>query len=120
MVDIEGSQEPVPGMPNSMPKRLLSTVVSALAEGSLGGLSYLAEYLSGASSRTNLINPNNTSACHVRQYRQGSDYLATINLNDYYYGWRDAAIVVIFARSPYAMVFLLMKLRIMKQVTPID
>ncbi|KFZ25439.1 hypothetical protein V502_00089 [Pseudogymnoascus sp. VKM F-4520 (FW-2644)] len=73
--------------------------------------SYLADYLQGMGSRTNLVNPDATSGCKVCEYRQGSDYLYTINLNDYYYGWRDAAIVVIFAISSYGMVYLLMKLR---------
>ncbi|KFY22989.1 hypothetical protein V493_06176 [Pseudogymnoascus sp. VKM F-4281 (FW-2241)] len=73
--------------------------------------SYLADYLQGMGSRTNLVNPDATSGCKVCQYRQGSDYLYNINLLDYYYGWRDAAIVVIFAISSYGMVYLLMRLR---------
>jgi ABC-type multidrug transport system ATPase subunit len=73
--------------------------------------SYLTEYLAGLGSRTNLVNPDATAACRVCEYRRGSDYLYTLNLKDYYYGWRDAAIVVIFALSSYGMVYLLMKLR---------
>jgi ATP-binding cassette subfamily G (WHITE) protein 2 (SNQ2) len=73
--------------------------------------SYLANYLQGMGHASNLINPEATSDCHVCQYTRGSDYLATLNLNDYYYGWRDAAICVIFALSGYALVFGLMKLR---------
>lgn len=73
--------------------------------------SYLSEYLSGLGQGANLTNPAATSDCHVCQYTRGSDYLKTINLLDYYYGWRDAAIVVIFAISSYALVYLLMKLR---------
>ena len=72
---------------------------------------YLQEYMAGMGARTNLINPDATSGCQVCQYTRGSDYLYTINLNDYYFGWRDAAICVIFALSSYALVFLLMKLR---------
>ncbi|KAF2090833.1 putative Brefeldin A resistance protein [Saccharata proteae CBS 121410] len=72
---------------------------------------YLTAYQAGAGSRTNLTNPDATSACRVCEYRYGSDYLATINLMDYYYGWRDAAIVVIFALSSYCLVYALMKLR---------
>lgn len=72
---------------------------------------YLADYQAGIGRATNLINPNDTSGCKVCQYTRGSDYLATINLNKYLDGWRDAAIVVIFAISSYGMVFLLMKLR---------
>jgi ATP-binding cassette, subfamily G (WHITE), member 2, SNQ2 len=73
--------------------------------------SYLADYMAGLGSRTNLINPDATAACRVCEFRRGSDYLYTLNLKDYYYGWRDAAIVVIFALSSYGMVYLLMKLR---------
>lgn len=72
---------------------------------------YLAPYKAGLGSRTNLINPDATSGCRVCQYRLGSDYLSTLNISDYYVGWRDAGIVVIFAFSSYVMVFLLMKLR---------
>ncbi|KAL1310558.1 hypothetical protein AAFC00_000837 [Neodothiora populina] len=72
---------------------------------------YLADYMRGLGSRTNLLNPDATSGCEVCQYRVGSDYLYTINLNDYYFGWRDAAICVIFAISSYSLVYLLMKLR---------
>jgi hypothetical protein len=32
-------------------------------------------------------------------------------LEDYYYGWRDAALVALFACSGYALVYGLMKLR---------
>lgn len=72
---------------------------------------YLAEYLQGLGSRTNLVNPDATSECRVCQYGRGSDYLTTIHVADYYVGWRDAAICVIFAISGYALVFLCMKLR---------
>ncbi|KAF2774532.1 ABC transporter [Teratosphaeria nubilosa] len=73
--------------------------------------SYLAEYLEGMGSRSNLTNPDATSGCKICEYRNGADYLYTLNLKDYYYGWRDAAIVVLFALSSYACVYLLMKLR---------
>jgi ABC-type multidrug transport system permease subunit len=72
---------------------------------------YLATYLQGMGASNNLVNPDATSGCKVCQYRNGSDYLRVLNLQDYYYGWRDAAIVVIFAMSSYVMVYLLMKLR---------
>ncbi|KAL8765940.1 MAG: hypothetical protein Q9209_007137 [Squamulea sp. 1 TL-2023] len=72
---------------------------------------YLAPYKASLGARTNLINPEATSGCKVCQYRLGSDYLSTLNISDYYIGWRDAAIVVIFAISSYVMVYLLMKLR---------
>lgn len=72
---------------------------------------YLAPYLAGPGSRTRLINPTATAGCRVCQYHRGSDYLASLGLKDYYYGWRDAGVVVIFAISSYVMVYLLMKLR---------
>ncbi|OJJ78039.1 hypothetical protein ASPBRDRAFT_191300 [Aspergillus brasiliensis CBS 101740] len=75
---------------------------------------YLGDYLQGMGSGTNLLNPNATSNCQVCQYRDGSDYLRTLNLNAYSYGWRDAGIVVVFAFSSYALVYLLMKLRTKK------
>ncbi|KAF1833952.1 ABC transporter [Decorospora gaudefroyi] len=72
---------------------------------------YLQAWMAGPGSRTNLVNPGATSDCRVCQYTRGSDYLYTVNLNDYVYGWRDAAICVLFAMSGYALVYLLMKLR---------
>ncbi|CAI9628867.1 abc transporter [Alternaria burnsii] len=72
---------------------------------------YLQAWMAGPGSRTNLVNPDATSDCRVCQYTKGSDYLYTVNLNDYYYGWRNAAICVIFALSSYALVYVLMKLR---------
>lgn len=72
---------------------------------------YLSSYLAGTGSRTNLTNPDATSGCRVCQYGRGSDYLYTVNLKDYYYGWRDNAIVVIFVMSSYALVYVMMKLR---------
>ena len=72
---------------------------------------YLAPYLEEIGAGANLVNPGDTAACRVCQFRGGSDYLATVNLGAYKDGWRDAAIVVIFAFSSYMMVYLLMKLR---------
>ncbi|KAE8315830.1 ABC-2 type transporter-domain-containing protein [Aspergillus transmontanensis] len=72
---------------------------------------YLADYMAGSGSRINLTNPDATSGCRVCEYRSGSDFLTTLNINHYYYGWRDAGICVIFAISGYALVFALMKLR---------
>ncbi|KAF7554149.1 hypothetical protein G7Z17_g3127 [Cylindrodendrum hubeiense] len=73
---------------------------------------YLADYLeSGLGAVSNLVNPEASSQCMVCSYTKGEDYLRTLNLKEYYYGWRDAAIVVIFAFSSYALVYALMKLR---------
>lgn len=72
---------------------------------------YLTAYQQGMGAASNLVNPDATAGCRVCQYRTGADYLKTINIKDEYYGWRDAGIVVIFAISSYALVFLLMKLR---------
>ncbi|KAK3295231.1 brefeldin A resistance protein [Chaetomium fimeti] len=72
---------------------------------------YLADYLQGMGRGARLLNPDATSRCEVCPYRDGSVYLQALNLNEYYYGWRDAGIVVIFALSSYALVYLMMKLR---------
>ena len=72
---------------------------------------YLSSYMGQLGSGSKLLNPESTANCQVCPYGSGSDYLRTLNLKDYYYGWRDAAIVVIFAISSYAMVYVLMKLR---------
>jgi ABC-type multidrug transport system permease subunit len=78
---------------------------------------YLADYQMGMGARTNLVNPNATADCRVCEYRVGSDYLDTINLLDYYYGWRDAAIVALFVFSGYILVYVLMKLRTKRSKT---
>jgi ABC-type multidrug transport system permease subunit len=73
---------------------------------------YLSSYLGqGMGATSNLVNPDATSECMVCAYSKGDDYLRSLNLNEYYYGWRDAGIVVIFAISSYALVYALMKLR---------
>lgn len=74
--------------------------------------SYLSGYMKNPFGKAaNLLNPDATNDCMVCEYENGSDYLSSLNLNGYYYGWRDAAIVVIFVLSSYALVFVLMKLR---------
>ncbi|PYH97605.1 hypothetical protein BO71DRAFT_466441 [Aspergillus ellipticus CBS 707.79] len=72
---------------------------------------YLANYLETTGVFMTLANPDATSECRVCEYSQGSDYLKSINLLEYYYGWRDAGIVALFAISSYALVYGLMKLR---------
>ncbi|KAJ5538238.1 hypothetical protein N7494_007717 [Penicillium frequentans] len=72
---------------------------------------YLSSYLQGSGSRTNLVNPTATQNCRVCEYRTGDDYLYSLNIKDYYYGWRDAAICVIFVLSSYGMVYVMMKAR---------
>lgn len=72
---------------------------------------YLKAYQMGFGAESNLLNPDAVSECKVCQYKWGSDYLKTVNLNDYYYGWRDAAICALFAISSYALVYVLMKAR---------
>ncbi|KAK7519879.1 putative Brefeldin A resistance protein [Phyllosticta citriasiana] len=73
---------------------------------------YMTDYQSTVlGGGTRLLNPEATSNCQVCKYRDGAAYLETLNLKDYYYGWRDAAICVIFALSSYALVYLMMKLR---------
>jgi ABC-type multidrug transport system permease subunit/ABC-type multidrug transport system ATPase subunit len=72
---------------------------------------YLASYLEGMGVGAKLLNPEAMEQCQVCPYSSGSAYLQALNLHEYYYGWRDAGIVVIFAISSYALVYLLMKLR---------
>ncbi|EUC45169.1 hypothetical protein COCMIDRAFT_96219 [Bipolaris oryzae ATCC 44560] len=72
---------------------------------------YLEAWLQGPGRRTNLVNPEATADCRVCQYTWGRDYLATVNLTEKYFGWRDAGICVIFSLSGYALVYLFMKLR---------
>jgi ABC-type multidrug transport system permease subunit len=72
---------------------------------------YLFEYQQGMGTDTNLLNPAATAGCKVCQYADGAGYLRTLNLKEEYYGWRNAAIVVLFCCSSYALVFLMMKLR---------
>ena len=72
---------------------------------------YLSDYLQQMGAGSNLTNPDATTNCRVCQYKSGSDYLRTLNITEYYHGWRDAAIVVIFVFSSYGLVYLLMKLR---------
>ncbi|KAJ5542108.1 CDR ABC transporter [Penicillium sp. DV-2018c] len=72
---------------------------------------YLADYMAGAGSVINLINPDATSSCKVCQYRSGTDFLNTLNIPNYTVGWRNIGISVIFAISGYALVFGLMKMR---------
>ncbi|EKD14968.1 uncharacterized protein L3040_003835 [Drepanopeziza brunnea f. sp. 'multigermtubi'] len=71
---------------------------------------YLERYLREAGSGSNLINPLATEECRVCQFREGGDYLKTLNLSKSH-GWRDVGIVVVFALASYAMVFLCLKLR---------
>ena len=59
----------------------------------------------------NLVNPEARADCRVCTYTKGEDYLRTLNLNEYYYGWRDSGIVVLMVFSSYALVYALMKLR---------
>ncbi|KAF7950024.1 hypothetical protein EAE96_007327 [Botrytis aclada] len=75
---------------------------------------YLSSYLQGMGAAANLINPDATEGCKVCEYTTGNDYLKTLNLKTYTYGWRDAGICALFVFSGYALVFLLMKLRTKK------
>jgi ABC-type multidrug transport system permease subunit/ABC-type multidrug transport system ATPase subunit len=73
---------------------------------------YLARYMEGMGSGVQLLNPEAEHQCQVCPYSSGSEFLQRFNLHEYYYGWRDAGIVVVFAVSSYALVFLLIKLRL--------
>ncbi len=72
---------------------------------------FLADYMTGFGARMNLTNPDATSQCRVCRYTTGADYLQTINIKDYYYGWRDVGVCAIFVFSGYTLVYLLMKAR---------
>jgi ABC-type multidrug transport system permease subunit len=72
---------------------------------------YLSAYQNGMGSATNLLNPNDSSACQVCQYTTGADYLRTLNLDEKYFGWRNAGLVVVFVFGIYGLVYLMMKLR---------
>ena len=73
---------------------------------------YLEAYTTtGFGTAANLLNPDAREGCQVCQYRRGSDWLKSLNLEEEYYGWRNIGIIAIFVCSSYALVFLLMKLR---------
>ncbi|CAH0037547.1 unnamed protein product [Clonostachys solani] len=73
---------------------------------------YLVDYLkSELGAASHLANPEATAGCQVCSYTKGEDYLYSLNLKEYYYGWRDAGIVTLLVFSSYALVYLLMKLR---------
>ena len=72
---------------------------------------YLSEYLRTIGLTANLINPDAKFDCQVCSYTKAEDYLRTLNLNEYRYGWRNAGIVVLMVCSSYALVYILMKLR---------
>lgn len=72
---------------------------------------YLSTYQQGMGRGTNLLNPGATENCEVCRYTTGQDYLKTLNLNEEYYGWRNAGLVVLWAGVFYTLVFLMMKLR---------
>jgi ATP-binding cassette subfamily G (WHITE) protein 2 (SNQ2) len=72
---------------------------------------YLAPFQQGMGVGSNLLNPDAEAQCQVCQFTTGADYLRTLNLPEEYFGWRNAAIVVLFSFSSYALVYLMMKLR---------
>ena len=76
---------------------------------------YLTAYMEGPfGSSSNLLNPEAQAGCQVCQYQSGSDWLRSMNLDEYYYGWRNVGITALFVCSSYSLVFLLMKLRTKK------
>nr|CEG05530.1 unnamed protein product [Fusarium clavum]CEG05961.1 unnamed protein product [Fusarium clavum] len=70
---------------------------------------YLSEWLTQVPSK--LLNPDATDECMVCSYSKGEDYLRTLNIKEYSYGWRNAGITAAFVFSSYALVYILMKLR---------
>jgi ATP-binding cassette subfamily G (WHITE) protein 2 (SNQ2) len=88
------------------------------------------EYMAGFLQQTTgyLQNPDSATECAYCIYSRGSEYLATLELSERYYGYRDIGITVIFCLSSYSyvandlllsllilrtpsLVFILMKLR---------
>lgn len=72
---------------------------------------YLEAYQQGAGVGSNLLNPDALADCQVCQFSSGADFLRTLNLQEEYYGWRNAAIVALFSMSSYMLVYFMMKLR---------
>ncbi|OBT82536.1 hypothetical protein VE02_09189 [Pseudogymnoascus sp. 03VT05] len=70
---------------------------------------YMTSYLARAPGH--LANPDATSGCKVCSFENASDYLKTLYLEEYSYGWRNAGIVVLMVFSSYGLVYALMKLR---------
>ncbi|KAK7732557.1 hypothetical protein SLS53_008444 [Cytospora paraplurivora] len=70
---------------------------------------YMSDFLASATGY--VVDPSSATSCEYCEYRKGSDYLKTLNINARYYGWRDVGITALFCVSSYALVFLMMKLR---------
>ncbi|KFY13726.1 hypothetical protein V492_03073 [Pseudogymnoascus sp. VKM F-4246] len=70
---------------------------------------YMTNYLNRAPGH--LANPEATADCKVCPFGNASDYLKTLYLEEYSYGWRNAGIVVLMVFSSYGLVYALMKLR---------
>ncbi|KAK4056102.1 hypothetical protein OIO90_002833 [Microbotryomycetes sp. JL221] len=71
--------------------------------------SYMADFLSRTSGYVE--NPDSTSDCAYCIYSRGSEYLASLNKPEYYYGWRDIGITALFVLGLYGLVFVMMRLR---------
>lgn len=57
----------------------------------------LGQNLQGPSSSSiNLLHPDTTAGCGLCRYRFGSNYIRNLNIKDYYYGWRNDSILVVF------------------------
>ena len=52
-----------------------------------------------------------TDVCEYCIYSRGSEYLGSLELGKYVYGWRDICITLLFVISSYGLVFIMMKLR---------
>ncbi|KAH8673305.1 ABC-2 type transporter-domain-containing protein [Xylariales sp. PMI_506] len=71
------------------------------------------DYMSGFLSQHSgyVVDASSTATCGYCEYSTGADYLKTLNINAYYYRWRDTGITALFCISSYALVFLMMKFR---------
>jgi ABC-type multidrug transport system permease subunit len=76
---------------------------------------YLQGFMSFATGYVN--NPNATSDCQYCGYKQGNEYLASMNIFSKMDGWKGILITLLFVFTSYATVFLLLKLRSKKSKT---
>lgn len=77
---------------------------------------YLSTFFEGAGKGAVLLSPDPNAAsaspsCRVCQFRDGSDYLGTLDVATYADGWRSTGIVAAFAAGAYLLFFLAMAWR---------
>lgn len=75
---------------------------------------YLGIYNQGMGHGTRLLNPESLEGCRVCPYRSGNDFLQNLGVPEYFYGWRNTGILVVFTLSSFALVYLFIWLRGLK------